>query len=67
MTFNASLDQPDIGPLQFKADSKAHGMWEAVDADLPIAGMWQLSIDCLVGEFDLFSETVAIEIGESQQ
>lgn len=67
VTFNASLDQPDIGPLQFKAESTAHGMWEVMDADLPIAGMWQLSIDCLVGEFDLFSETVAIEIGESQQ
>jgi copper transport protein len=63
VTFSASLTQPDLGPLQFEAESK-QGMWEVEDADLPIAGTWQLRIECLVGEFDLYSETIPIEIGE---
>ena len=64
VTFKASLGQPDIGPLEFKAKSTTPGKWEVEDAHLPIAGAWQLSIEALVGEFDLFTETIAIEIGE---
>ena len=64
VTFRASLSQPDVGPLEFKAESTTQGRWEVEDADLPIAGTWQLSIEALVGEFDLYTETIAIEIGE---
>jgi copper transport protein len=65
VTFKASLSQPDVGPLDFKAKSTAPGMWEIEEADLPIAGAWQLSIEALVGEFDLYTETIAIEIGDA--
>jgi copper transport protein len=64
VTFKASLSEPDVGPLDFKAESTMPGMWEVEDADLPIAGMWQLRIEALVGEFDLYTETIEIEIGE---
>jgi copper transport protein len=64
VTFKATLSQPDVGPLEFKAESTTPGRWEVEDADLPIAGTWQFSIEALVGEFDLYTETIAIEIGE---
>jgi copper transport protein len=64
VTFKASLSQPDLGPLEFKAKSTADGRWEVEDAHLPIAGAWQLSIEALVGEFDLYTETIPIDIGE---
>ena len=64
VTFKATLGEPDIGPLEFKAKSTVHGTWEVEAAHLPIAGRWELGVECLVGEFDLFEETIPIEIGE---
>jgi copper transport protein len=64
VTFKATLGEPDIGPLEFKAEPRANGSWEAEAADLPIAGTWELRVECLVGEFDLFTETIPIEIAE---
>jgi copper transport protein len=61
--FKASLSQPDIGPLEFKAKSPMRGRWVVNEADLPIAGRWELVIEALVGEFDLYTETIPIEIG----
>jgi copper transport protein len=63
VTFKASLSQPDIGPLEFKAKSPMRGRWVVNEADLPIAGRWELAIEALVGEFDLYTETIPIEIG----
>jgi copper transport protein len=64
VTFRATLSQPDVGPLEFKAESTASGMWDVEDAQLPIAGSWQLEIEALVGEFDLYTETVPLDIGD---
>jgi copper transport protein len=61
--FKASLSQPDIGPLEFKAKSPMPGHWEVEAAHLPIAGAWELQIEARVGEFDVFTETIPIEIG----
>ena len=64
VTFKATMGEPDIGPLEFKAKDTAGGTWEVEAAHLPIAGAWELEVECLVGEFDLFTETIPIEIGE---
>jgi copper transport protein len=61
--FKASLSQPDIGPLEFKAKSPMHGHWEVKAAHLPIAGEWELQIEARVGEFDVYTQTIPIEIG----
>jgi copper transport protein len=63
VTFKASLSQPDIGPLEFEAERVVGGRWQVRAADIPIAGAWELRIEALVGEFDLFTETIPIEIG----
>jgi copper transport protein len=65
VVFKATLRQPDVGPLEFEAKSAGRGIWEVEAADLSIAGTWELQIECLVGEFDLFTETIPIEIGAS--
>jgi copper transport protein len=64
VTFKASLTEPQLGPLEFEAKSPEHGRWVARAADLPIAGEWELRIGARVGEFDLYTETIPIEIGE---
>jgi copper transport protein len=64
VVFKASLREPDVGPLAFEAKSPEHGRWVARAADLPIAGEWELRIEARVGEFDLYTEIIPIEIGE---
>lgn len=65
VTFSASLPDRDIGPLQFEAKQPEHGVWRVVDADLAIPGTWEIRVEARRGEFDLFTETVSIPIGEA--
>jgi copper transport protein len=65
VTFKASLTTPELGPLEFEAESPTHGRWEA-EANLPIAGEWKLLVEARVGEFDLYRETIPLEIGETR-
>ena len=65
VTFSASLPARDIGPLEFEAEQPEHGVWRAADADLAIPGLWEIRVEARRGEFDLFTETVSIHIGET--
>ena len=63
VTFEASLTEPRLGPLEFEATSTEHGVWSAENADFPIPGDWKLRISAREGEFDLYVKTISIEIG----
>jgi copper transport protein len=63
VTFEASLTEPKLGPLEFEATSAERGVWSFKDADFPIPGLWKLRIAARVGEFDLYVQTISIEIG----
>jgi copper transport protein len=63
VTFDASLAEPKLGPLEFEARSAEHGVWSVEDADFPIPGEWKLRVAARVGEFDLYVKTISIEIG----
>jgi copper transport protein len=65
VTFSASLEDPALGPLVFKARSPAHGIWRVRGADLAIPGDWEIAVEAREGEFDLYSDTVSIPIGEA--
>jgi copper transport protein len=62
----ATLPSEQIGPLRFAAERVAQGHFAVPDADLSIPGEWELRIEGLKGEFDLYTETMSISIeGES--
>ena len=63
VAFEASLTEPKLGPLKFDATSAEHGVWSAEKAEFPIAGEWKVRVAARVGEFDLYVETISIEIG----
>lgn len=63
VTFEASLTEPKLGPLEFEARSAEHGVWSVQDADFPIPGEWKLRVAARVGDFDLYVKTISIEIG----
>jgi copper transport protein len=64
LRLSVALPSQDIGPLRLEPRAGgAHGEHVA-DAELPIAGNWQLRIEARRGEFELFTETTSIEIRE---
>ena len=63
VTFDASLAEPKLGPLEFEAKSVEHGVWSIEGADFPIPGEWSIRVEARVGEFDLYVKTISIEIG----
>jgi copper transport protein len=61
---SARLDAQDIGPLRYRARRGMEpGAYVVRRANLAPAGEWELRIDARRGEFDLFSDTVHMEIG----
>jgi copper transport protein len=61
----ARLEEQDIGPLRYRARRGMEpGAYVVRRANLSPAGEWELRIDARRGEFDLFSDTVHISIGE---
>ncbi|MGH2995345.1 MAG: copper resistance CopC/CopD family protein, partial [Gaiellaceae bacterium] len=62
----ATLASKEVGPLRFKAkpDPDHHGEYVVQNAQLPLAGAWQLRIEARRGEFDLLTQTVSISIRE---
>jgi copper transport protein len=65
--FSASLADPPLGPLVFQAKSPEHGVWRAEGADLTVPGDWEIRVEAREGEFDLYTETVSIPIGEASR
>jgi copper transport protein len=62
LRLSAALPSSDIGPLKLKPrPAGGHGEYFA-DAELPIAGEWQLRAEARRGKFDLFTGTTSIEI-----
>jgi copper transport protein len=61
----ARLEEQDIGPLRYRARRGMEpGAYVVRRANLSPAGEWELRIDARRGEFDLFSDTVHVSIGE---
>ena len=61
----ATLASKGIGPLRFEARRSGHGGRFVVrEAELPIAGDWELRIEARRGEFELLTETVSVPIRE---
>jgi copper transport protein len=60
----ATLASVGIGPLRYSAKEAAPGEWIVRNAQLTIAGDWQLRIEARRGEFELLTETVSISIEE---
>ena len=61
----ARLEEQDIGPLRYRARRGMEpGTYVVRRANLSPAGEWELRIDARRGEFDLFSDTVHVSIGE---
>jgi copper transport protein len=62
---SARLEEQDIGPLRYRARRGMEpGAYMVRRANLSPAGEWELRIDARRGEFDLFSDTVHVSIGE---
>ena len=62
---SARLEEQDIGPLRYRARRGMEpGAYVVRRANLSPAGEWELRIDARRGEFDLFSDTVHVSIGE---
>ena len=64
VNLSARLDAQDIGPLRYRARRGMEpGAYVVRRVNLSPAGEWELRIDARRGEFDLYSDTVHIEIG----
>jgi copper transport protein len=63
----ATLARAGIGPLRFDAEpSGEHGAFVARGAQLPIPGDWQLRVEARRGRFDVFTQTVSVQIDEER-
>jgi copper transport protein len=64
VNLSARLDAQDIGPLRYRARRGMEpGAYVVRRVNLSPAGEWELRIDARRGEFDLYSDTVHIDIG----
>jgi copper transport protein len=63
VTFSATLAEPAVGPIVAEATQTVHGTWVAEDVQLTLPGSWDLRIEARVGEFDLFTENIQVQIG----
>ena len=63
MRVAASLPDEEIGPLDFVATRESARRYVVSDADLAIAGAWNLRVQIRQGEFDAFAGDVTIAIG----
>ncbi|MEX2103445.1 MAG: CopD family protein, partial [Gaiellaceae bacterium] len=61
---SATLASVGIGPLRYSAEEAAPGEWIVRNAQLTIAGDWQLRIEARRGEFELMTETISVSIEE---
>jgi copper transport protein len=62
---DATLASAGIGPLRFEAKpSGRQGAFIVGQAQLPIAGDWQVRVEARRGEFDVFTQTVSVPIDE---
>jgi copper transport protein len=59
---NAQLPSKDLGPLRFKATLLAPGHYTVPEADLTLAGNWQLDLEGRRGEFESLNATVSVPI-----
>jgi copper transport protein len=61
---SARLKAKNIGPLRYRARRGMEpGAYVVRRANLAPAGEWELRVDARRGEFDLYSDTVHVEIG----
>jgi copper transport protein len=62
---SAHLKEKDIGPLRYRARRGMEpGAFVVKRANLSPAGEWEIRVDARRGDFDLYSDTVHVEIGE---
>jgi copper transport protein len=61
---SASLASREIGPLALETRPGPRPGEYLAQANLPIAGDWEVRVEARRGEFDLFTETASIEVGE---
>jgi copper transport protein len=61
---SATLASVGIGPLRYTAKEAAPGEWIVRNAQLTVAGDWQLRIEARRGEFELMTETISVSIDE---
>jgi copper transport protein len=62
---SARLEEQDIGPLRYRARRGMEpGAYVVRRANLSPTGEWEIRIDARRGEFDLYSDTVHVPIGE---
>jgi hypothetical protein len=60
---SAHLKSKDIGPLRYRARRGMEpGAYVVKRANLSPAGEWEIRVDARRGEFDLYSDTVHVEI-----
>jgi copper transport protein len=60
---SAELEEQGIGPLRYRARRGMEpGAWVVRAANLSPAGEWQIRVEARRGEFDLFTDTVHVEI-----
>ena len=64
LELNATLPSASIGPLRFEAHRLAPGHYAVHDAQLAVAGDWQVAIQARRGEFESLNATVSIPIRE---
>jgi copper transport protein len=64
VSVSARLPAQEIGPLEFVAEPAHGGMYVIENASLSLPGQWELRIEALIGDFDLLTDTVTIDIGE---
>ncbi len=60
----ATLESEEIGPLRYPLEMEDDGVFVTEDAQLTIPGEWELRIEARKGEFDLYAETIMVQIGE---
>jgi copper transport protein len=82
VSVSASLPEQDVGPLLYEAEpvkpgaeeegeegdamTDAEGTRYMVEADLALAGEWELRVEIRLNEFDLLTETTMVTIEEER-
>lgn len=63
VTVNASLPSHKLGPLAYNATRTGTGRYRVSDAQLQIAGSWQIQLVVRRGQFNEWLKTVPVSVG----